>query len=224
MSHTPKEGLMQKAFYLIANLMAGFMDMGVGALVAVLLALYLGQPVAGLSGIAAVLLWGMFWQVSPDMDIVPSILRRGFTGKPFNFDHHQTWLHWPLAMIPPVALVTWFFLGEYWCAVACVCMFFHYIHDAVFMKNGLAWIFRLRRKFVSYPIQESGTKTPDEWIERNWMQQSRLSIYEMLIGMTALSVAIFFGTHSAFFAALAFNIVWACTSVFWIATKKLKYA
>jgi hypothetical protein len=190
--------------------MAGFMDFGIGCLISVILANVLHYPISWWVPIVA----GAIFNVLPDYDIVPFILRRGITGVPFNFDHHQTWLHWPVVVLPVVTAFMWLIFGAYWGLLALSCVLAHYIHDAVFMKNGLVWLLRLRR---TYPVgtYDRHMSPPDDWIATNWLQPSRLSIYEMLIGIASLSIATFLATNSPFIAALVGNVAWISTTLFW---------
>jgi hypothetical protein len=210
-----EERLLRKIFYLKANLLAGFPDMAAGTLTAILIAFLMDHPISTGGSILEAFAWGAFWLVSPDLDIVLPILRRGFTGRPFAFDHHQTWLHWPVVMLPFAAIVTFFFFGPFWGVVACVNLCLHYVHDAVYMEDGVRWFFRLTRRSASRLRSKDAPKTPDEWIEANWLRPSRLSIYEILIGMSSLSVAAALASGNTVIGLIIFNVCWIGTTLFW---------
>ena len=207
---------MKTLSYLIANLMAGFPDFGFGFLAAVLTALYLNYPLAWWEPVVA----GAVFSVLPDYDIVPSILKRAFTGTSYDFDHHQSYLHWPILVLPVVTVVMWYFFGAYWGNVAFICVFAHYVHDALYMENGIAWIVRLKRRYEG----DSGFSTPDDWIGKNWMQSSWLSLSEMLVGIACFSIALLLMTHNSNLAIACFVGLHAAMFGFWKLCKSLKYA
>ena len=215
---------MKKAFYLGGNLLAGAPDMMTGTLTAVVVALLMNHPLSPLAAVLAACAWGAFWLVSPDMDIVPPILRRGFTGKSFNFDHHQTWLHWPVVMLPLVAVCTWFLFGPYWCVVAVLNLFLHYVHDAVFMKDGLIWLLRFKRKYQATYWQKNAPKTPDEWVEKNWLQPSWLSLSELLVGTMCSSTSVVLIANDVLLGILALVWQWVAVALFWFFTFKAEEA
>jgi hypothetical protein len=207
---------LQKLFYLIANGMAAFMDFGLGCLIAVVTAIYFNHPLMWWEPLAA----GAVFSILPDYDIVPFILRRAATGKSFHFDHHQTILHWPIVVLPIVTAVMWYFFGEYWGNVAFVCIFAHYVHDAVFMENGIAWIVRLKRTFKG----DTGHIDPDRWIAINWLRPSGLSFIELLIGTACASIAFIEVSENGNLGMLLFVGLWISTFAFWKLAQKFEYA
>lgn len=203
---------MKTIFYLIANLMAGFPDFGFGFLAAVVTAIYLNHPLTWWEPAVA----GAVFSVLPDYDIVPSIFKRAFTGESYDFDHHQTYLHWPIVVLPIATAVMWYFFGAYWGNVAFICVFAHYVHDALYMDNGIAWIVRLKRTYK----EDSGFSIPDDWIEKNWMQPSIMSFVELVIGTAAFSIGITILTIDGVLGLGVFFLMWVLLALFWFSAHR----
>jgi hypothetical protein len=172
--------------YLAANGMAAFMDFGVGVLIAIILAraMHLNDYLLNRA-----LMGGMLALV-PDLDIMDGSIVHAFTGKKMRGNHHASYLHWPLLVVPLVS-IAFYWLGDlYTGLLACLCLLAHYLHDATMMgwPAGLVWLTRSRRTPINDPsfVLENG-----DWLEQKWLQPSMLAVGELLLGGFALALSIF---------------------------------
>lgn len=164
---------MRELRWYAANLLAGFMDFGVGALIA--------AAVFAAGGSAAwwQLLAGGFFALLPDMDNIWPILR-GRVEK----DHHATVMHMPLLVLPLVAIAAFILGGALWGATALLCVLWHYVHDTPPLGGGIRWLWPLGdEKMREQPYHEL-------WIQKNWMRMSRMMVFEVGTGLAALVAAI----------------------------------
>lgn len=213
---------MRTALFLIANGIAGFQDLAVGA-GAVALVGYVFQVEVSLP----MLLVGALLGVLPDLfDVVPQIL----IGRPpkKGEDHHLTFFHRPLYMIPLVTffglLADTFFSGQYlWTLIAPLLVTYHYIHDT---WAGIAWLYPFKRE---YPIPFRGWVAPEKcgntpghriWIDQYWFYGSVFAIREVFIGSIALTLGAFL-TYGLSIGLLALLVPLILTLAYWGITKTL---
>ncbi|MBP9710692.1 MAG: hypothetical protein KBD50_00280 [Candidatus Pacebacteria bacterium] len=171
---------MSKIRLLIAYFHAGFMDLAVGVLLINALTAAFGIPFEWWH-----LPLGAALTVLPDFDIFWPLLRTVFGGTARTEDHHKTWLHFPIVMLPAIGLVGYALGGWEWATITVVGVLAHYIHDAATIKNGgVYWFFRIER--TRWTNSEIPTGTGEEWTRKNWLQWSQLSVIETTIGICAL--------------------------------------
>jgi hypothetical protein len=168
---------------LLAYLHAGSMDLSVGALLITTQTALLGITLEW---------WHLFLGASltalPDIDLVAPIIREVFGREKIHGNHHESFTHWPIFMLPIVSLTALVAGGLSWAVVVCVGVLAHYLHDAYMMgwPAGLNWLVRIKRK----PINDPSFVEPETWLERNWLHWSLLSAVETSIAVLALLLAL----------------------------------
>lgn len=179
---------MDKLLVPAAMAMAAFPDFAVGCFIATVIALTMDVPIQWwylpLGGILALL---------PDFDILEPVVQRLITGKQITGNHREaTVLHRPLVILPTVTLAAWAFGGEYWAVTAFLCVLAHYVHDARETgSDGLAWFWPISKKYwwIGGSFEPRYNEIED-WLERTWLKPSERSITEMIIGTSALILAL----------------------------------
>jgi len=171
---------MKKLRFLVAYLHAGSMDLAVGVFLITLLTWLFDIPFAWWHP-----LLGATLTILPDFDIFLPLIRHVLFGTLTGADnHHKTWLHFPVVVLPVVGVVGYVLGGFEWACIAVVGVFAHYVHDAITTgKGGGSWLVRLQRTNWKYVHEE---ETPTHWVEHNWLKWSPLSIIETALGVTAL--------------------------------------
>ncbi len=178
--------MVDKLYILSANALAAFMDFGIGAAIAALVAHSYGGSLPWY-----LLFLGGILALVPDFDLVPSV----FKGVSPTFDHRQTPFHRPLLVLPLVSVVAYLIGGEMWLMIAGICVFGHYLHDTNFTGTsyGIAWFWPFSKQywsvFGSYQPGPLKIGHHYEWLKQNWLQPSMLSVREISIGVIGLSVA-----------------------------------
>jgi len=214
---------MRTLLFLIANGIAGFQDLAVGIGVVALYAYFSDMEVS-----LAMLAMGAVLGVLPDLfDVVPQII----LGNPplKGEDHHLTFFHRPLYMVPLVAfaglVLDSFFIGHiFWTVIAPLLVTYHYIHDT---WAGIAWLYPFKRE---YPIPGRGWVAPEKcgttpghriWIDTYWYYGSMFALREVLVGTIAL---LFAGIlHYGLTVGIAvFLLPWLGVGAYWGITKALK--
>lgn len=177
---------MEKLRILLANGLAGFLDLCMGALIASATLSSLGvEPLPwhlAVGGMLALL---------PDFDILGPIL----AGREVQGNHHTTLLHRPILLIPAATLAAWALGGQAWALVAFLCVAWHYLHDTPpLSQGGIAWLWPFDRRYWS----PWGPKEPHmghanhhEWLKENWMRLSPMLCAETGAGFVALALALF---------------------------------
>lgn len=181
---------MEKWRILLANALAGFLDLSMGALIAAATLYSLGvQP--GLWH----LLIGSVLAVLPDFDIIPAIL----LGREAAGNHHTTLMHRPLLIIPAAALVAYLVGGQAWGTVALLCVSWHYLHDTPPLSlGGIAWLWPFDYRYWSLwgPKEpHMGHLNHHEWLRYNWMRLSSMLRMEVGAGLMALALALFIASQ-----------------------------
>jgi len=171
-----KKSTLQKFLYLEAYALAGFMDFGVGVLVA-----YVFAHVWMIEVTWGVLTLGGFLALLPDLDIVPGILLNTLfpNRRHINISSHHLWVsHRPLVMLPASFTLGALLAGSFGGILALICVSYHFLHDSLFGGDlNLYWPFGHDAK----PLMSG-----EEWIERYWMQPSVRSLLETLLGVICL--------------------------------------
>jgi len=163
---------MPKIFWFIGNALAGFFDFCIGASIAAIAA-----ALAGRLPTLWMLLWGSFFALFPDADIVKPILLR----RPMEGDHHLTWWHCPFTLITATAAAWWFIgLDVFWLVVAVASLLWHYIHDT--WTGGIGWL----RPFNNRWFGVRSLEPHSQWLERIWLRPSTRGGVEILAGSVAL--------------------------------------
>lgn len=177
---------MQKLRILIANGLAGSLDLAMGALIAAATLSSLGIEVE---------LWhlaiGAVLGVLPDFDIVGPIL----LGHEVEGNHHTTLMHRPILVIPAAALAAYILGGQAWGLVAFLCVAWHYVHDTPpLSQGGIAWLWPLDSRYWSLwgPKEpHAGHMDHHEWLRQNWMRVSAMLCMELGAGLMAITLALF---------------------------------
>lgn len=174
---------MEKLRILLANALAGILDLCVGAAIAATALRLAGAQIAPWH-----LAVGALLAVLPDLDILWPIL----SGQEAKGDHHLTLMHRPLLIIPAASLLMYALGGTAWEIIAFLCVTWHYLHDTpLFGSNGVAWL---------WPIYSGGVHPhgPDvshhKWLKENWMTLSPRLCMELGAGLVALSLALYIAT------------------------------
>lgn len=127
------------------------MDFGVGIVLSVLIAKAYGVALD-----VRIILAGAFFSVLPDVDIALELLKRGKVG---GKEHglHREYTHYPILYVP-LCLFTLIFFGSFWAVLLALCLFFHTLHDSVWMGWGLKllWPFS-NRNYKFFASQLDGT-------------------------------------------------------------------
>jgi hypothetical protein len=182
-----------KISILVANALAAFMDFGIGTAITTLVAYSYGVTLPWylvfLGGILALV---------PDFDLVPSVVR----GVSPTFDHRQSIFHRPFLVLPVIIFSAYVFGGVMWAVIAGMCVLGHYIHDTNFTGTdyGIAWFWPFSHKywsvFGSFIPETFETGSHYEWLKKNWLRPSYLSIREIGSGLLGLSLALWLISHS----------------------------
>ena len=210
---------MQKLLYFVVNGMAGYLDFGMGVLIA-----GIANYIWGSSSVSHLLIGGVL-AFLPDFDIVYQILARRTDRI---HEHHTSPLHRPLIVLPVVTavayLVSQYLVGNhYWTFVAPLCVAWHYIHDMPELGGGgLQTFWPLSKREWSF----TGPHDPIEqipllpWLE-NWYKASPMSFLETLFGTMALSLGFGIAYQSWITASIMFAVplvgtyfVWGLSSIY----------
>jgi hypothetical protein len=211
--------LLQRFLFLSANVLAGFLDFTIGALIVVII-----ESMFGASIVPWHLIAGSALAVLPDFDLIVPILLDTVRG-----DHHQTLFHRPMVMLPTSIMIGWFIGGGVWASIAGLCVFWHFLHDTRGLGGGgIAWFWPFSEQYWSL----RGTQNPrsvkvdyHEWIYNNWLRPSILSVREVALGSILLAIAAWIMNRSLVLSILLFVFVWSSVCVLWIiwqATRKKK--
>lgn len=188
----------------IAKGMAAYMDFGMGILITSLTAYGMGVVLEPWQ-----LIIGGFLAFLPDMDIVWLLL----TGQKHKIPlHHTMPLHRPLFVIPVVTMVAWYVFGTFWGVVTFLCVTYHYMHDTKGPLGGagLQWFWPISKMEWTLrgpePLSQHLNPTLDEWLTKEWLRPSRLSLFEIGLGTFALisGVALSYNACAAFAIGSAF--------------------
>ncbi|MES2203365.1 MAG: hypothetical protein V4474_03535 [Patescibacteria group bacterium] len=134
-------------------------------------------------------LWGVFWALSPDMDLVPQVLVRIFPPLrhvipaawilPDGYNHRRTPFHQPWLTLPTLVIVGWATDWGPFALIAFLGALCHYIHDT---PTGIAWL-PWQRKHLA-----TGNFEGDTWLWQ-WLRPSRLRTREFTLALWALIIA-----------------------------------
>ncbi len=173
--------------WFIANGMAGFQDLCVGALVAAAvwrLAEYLHFH-------ESVPWWyiliGSIFALAPDFDVIKDILSKTH----ITYDHHTTYFHRPIKFMPTtlslVAVVGTFGVGfektMVWEVLAIICLLWHYLHDYPLGDGYLNW-------FYPFTPDKLIPNDHDVWLQEKWCKPSERSVEEIVVGIVCLTIAL----------------------------------
>lgn len=211
----------QKLLFLCGVVMAGFLDLAIGTLIATVVGSVMGMPMNVWN-----LIIGGFIALAPDIvEMVKSHLK----GKnPLANGHHESWDHWPVSMMFYGVALGLVFGGWYWGSVSFLCLLFHYTHDMEFWgSGGIPFFAPIDLRYFAwwrgfYDPQTSVMYKPetelDPWIQRNWLRPSWMSVREMTFGSLALALSssMILGFKVGFFL---FAFCWIGTVLVWHETK-----
>lgn len=161
--------------------------------------------------------------VLPDFDLIFPIIGWLFTGKNYAKNHHETVMHWPLFLLPVAGVVGGYFGGPYFALMALACVLWHFLHDASIMgpNDSIRWLFRTRPSYWSLIGKVDPSFIPmAQWLQKNWLRPTRLSLIEIGLGSVALGSAATL-EYSILFGAGVLLVVWAYVASFWILRPKL---
>lgn len=152
-----------------ADLMSGFLDFNVGALITFMLAETENIPIKPIhlfiGGICALL---------PDIDVIILTIQSMVRNRSMTGDHRETIFHRPLIMIPILVVFGYVFGGTFWAIIVVLCLLWHYIHDSHWMSVGdIHWFWPItKRKALPYMDHPA-------WREKYWLQPSLTSLVEI---------------------------------------------
>ncbi len=177
--------MVEKLRILLANGLAGSLDLCMGTLIAAA-----AFSALGLEPQLWHLVAGAVLAVLPDFDILgPILLSREVKG-----NHHTTLLHRPLLIIPTVSPAAYALGGQAWGLVALLCVAWHYLHDTPpLSQGGIAWLWPYDSRYWSLwgPKEpHMGHANHKEWLEQNWMALSPMLLTELSAGIVALVLAL----------------------------------
>jgi hypothetical protein len=130
----------------------------------------------------------------PDFDLVPSVL---FGVSP-TFDHRQTLFHRPLLVLPIVIALSYLLGGEMWLVITAICVSGHYLHDTNFIgtEYGIAWFWPFSKQywsvFGSFTPESPESGSHHEWLRKNWLRPSFMSIREIFVGLVGVGISLWF--------------------------------
>lgn len=177
---------MEKLRILLANGLAGSLDLCMGALIASATLSSLGiQPEPWHLLVGAVL------GVLPDFDfLMPILMLREPQG-----NHHTTLMHRPIILLPAVALIGYAPGGPAWSLVAFLCVAWHFVHDTKPLSvGGVAWLWPFDHRYWSpWGPEEPHTAgyTHHQWLKEHWMRLSPTLCMELGAGLMAIALAVF---------------------------------
>lgn len=182
---------MEKLRILLANALAGSLDLCMGALIAAATLSSFGvHPTLWHLAAGAVL------AVLPDFDVVlPILCMREVKG-----NHHTTLMHRPALIIPAAACAAYAVGGPAWSMVALLCVSWHYLHDTPPLgMSGIAWLWPYDSRYWSpWGPAEPHTGGPGhhEWLKKYWMTLSPMLCMELGAGLMALALALFIASQT----------------------------
>jgi hypothetical protein len=105
-------------------------------------------------------------------------LWRVMTGRKVTFDHHNTWSHRPVLILPAAALVCGLIGGPLWAFIALLCVSWHFLHDSPPLGDG----------HLNWGWLPFGWGTPDpkdridheEWLVGKWYTNSPRFVVEVV--------------------------------------------
>lgn len=184
-----------------------FLDIGVGALVTVLVSYFFQwEPSWNL------LAFSVFFALLPDADFVY------FYFKPHNpkYDHeHRDYIHYPLLYLPLGTGVIFLLLGNGWAVTFFLVSLAHFIHDSIGIGWGIKWLFPFSRNNYSFfylagaigkegrrhwvftfsekelPLIAKKYGDPD-WLKNIYFKWSRYAQIEFAVFLIALLVLFFY--------------------------------
>ncbi len=171
-----------KIFWLIANMLAAFLDFSAGTFLVFLSSLLTGYQVQ----IYHYFLGGIFALI-PDF-VVPMIYLKK---NGLYVDPHKTLLHRPLFILPATFGLSAVIGGLFWSVVATICVLWHFLHDIPTI-NWL-WPFRADTKTKSAYLDntERGIHREHQcWLFEIWMEKSKRAAAEITIGAILLGIVI----------------------------------
>ena len=181
--------ILEKLRFLGANGLAAVMDLGVGALLAVVISLYSGAAVTPLT-----LAFGALLAVLPDFDVVPRIL----TLRWVRTDHHDTLLHKPAFLMMVAGAIAYFFGDQLWLVIALVCLTYHYLHDTAWRQqdntSGISWLWPFSARCVTWTglyDRTSLNRTHQEWLNHYWLRPSHKALVEICTGLVTFSLGVY---------------------------------
>lgn len=201
---------------LIGNALAAFMDFGIGTAIATGVTTWCGIHLPWY----LVFIGGVLALV-PDFDLVPSVIH----GVSPSFDHRQTCFHRPLLILPLIITTAYLFGGSMWALIAGLCVFTHYVHDTNFVGTnyGIAWLWPFSHRYWSI----FGSFTPKrtvgshhEWLQKNWLRPSLLSVREIGIGLGGICVALWLMDVLALMIFAVFLVTVASVNSLWIIERR----
>jgi len=189
--------------------MALFLDFAVGVLIVAAMSVTCGVEVQVWQ-----VLSGGIRALVPDFDIAWQIFRGKYEGLE---EHHTTWMHRPLFLLPVATFASWWFEGTFWAIVTFLCVFWHFVHDTKgFGDDDLTW-FRWRGKEWSlFGPRDRWSPIPlEHWLKTKWLVPSNRSLWEIAIGSVALAIGI--GIHYGVqIGLLLAALVWGGTIIVWL--------
>ena len=210
-----------KILYLFRNALVAFLDFSAGIFI-----VSAGSLIAGRESSIVYYIIGGALALAPDFDVFYMYLKRG----EIYGDHHQYFTHRPIVGLPLAALIGFAVGGLFWCAVAIICVFWHYVHDTEGPTGGggIAWFWPFSEKYRS-PWKTSDPKQSlsgqaigrqDELLESEWLAPSARSVSELVAGTILFSVAAanlfnwFIGIVCAAIIWLGITSVWGAYALF----------
>ncbi len=159
-------------------------------------------------------IFGIFFSMAPDLDILAPLVRELLGGRAGDSSHKALPTHYPLVMIGAVGAVLWVFLCGNHALLASTCLFIHFFHDSWQSGErgpGVRWLApfkesyyqifsrhrageRLQLFLVVSPrrVEETFKETLEEWLTAIFFRFT----FENVIGIVTFLLSIILARYS----------------------------
>lgn len=156
-----------------------FGDIGIGILLSIFVTHLFGVDLTIYH-----IIGGILFALLPDIDMLIFVI----PGLKKLFNGHREWTHHPLKYISLTILV-FFVAGPVWALLFFLCILFHFIHDSLWIGNGIAWLGPYSKKrYKFFNIEKPYTPGPITWIRDFYLRPTVVSVTELGIFIVSISV------------------------------------
>ncbi len=152
-------------------------DIGIGIIFSILITHFFGVEIN-----AFYILGGIIFVLLPDIDILSFVhpwFKKIFQG-------HREWTHHPLKYLP-IAVVLLFIAGPVWVLLFFLCIFFHFVHDSLWIGPGVAWLGPFSKKhYKFFNIEKPYSPGPITWFKDYYFRPTIISITETGVFIAAV--------------------------------------
>lgn len=121
-----------------------FLDIGAGILLSILVGTIFNIDIS-----AFWIISGILFALLPDIDMVSYFIKTRILKKPV--DDHRSFTHYPIVYLPLI-IATYFIVGAPYSVLFALCVYFHFIHDTLWLGWGISWFWPITsRKFKFFP-------------------------------------------------------------------------